>query len=72
MTHTAHTLWGFTRISAAAYAVAALVAAQAGAGGLSHRVDMMVGVKGHGSCMPGPCLPHASVYPSPDTFKPKT
>jgi predicted alpha-1,2-mannosidase len=24
----------------------------------------------HGSDMPGPCLPHASVYPSPETFNP--
>jgi putative alpha-1,2-mannosidase len=32
----------------------------------------MVGVVGHGACMPGPCLPHASIYPSPDTLKPKT
>ena len=42
----------------------------AGAQGLSHCVDPLVGVVGHGACMPGPCLPHASVYPSPDTLKP--
>ena len=40
--------------------------------GFARRVDPMVGVVGHGACMPGPCLPHASVYPSPDTLKPKT
>jgi len=39
--------------------------------GLSKWVDPMIGVVGHGSCMPGPCLPHASVYPSPDTLKPQ-
>jgi predicted alpha-1,2-mannosidase len=40
--------------------------------GLSRWVDPMIGVVGHGACMPGPCLPHASVYPSPNTLKPKT
>ncbi len=40
--------------------------------GFARRVDPMVGVVGHGACMPGPCLPHASIYPSPDTLKPKT
>lgn len=44
----------------------------AGAEGLSRWVDPMIGVVGHGACMPGPCLPHASIYPSPDTLKPKT
>ena len=29
-------------------------------------VDPMIGTD-VGSCMPGPCLPHASIYPSPDT-----
>ncbi|MDA3926123.1 MAG: GH92 family glycosyl hydrolase [Kiritimatiellae bacterium] len=48
------------------------VATAAGSKGLSQWVDPMIGVRGHGSCMPGPCLPHASVYPSPDTLKPKT
>lgn len=42
-----------------------------GAEGLSRWVDPLVGVVGHGSCMPGPCLPHASAYPSPDTLKPQ-
>ena len=34
--------------------------------------DTMVGasVPGLGSCMPGPCVPHGSVYPSPDTLWP--
>ena len=31
-------------------------------------VDPMLGVvKGRGACVPGPCLPHSSIYPSPDT-----
>ena len=34
--------------------------------------DTMVGarVPGRGSCMPGPCVPHGSIYPSPDTLWP--
>lgn len=32
-------------------------------------VDPFIGVTESGSCMPGPCLPHASVYPSPNTIK---
>ena len=48
------------------------VVAQASDSGLSRNVDPMIGVVGHGSCMPGPCLPHASAYPSPDTLKPTT
>lgn len=32
-------------------------------------VDPFIGVVNHGACMPGPCLPHASVYPSPNTIK---
>ncbi|HNX34934.1 MAG TPA: GH92 family glycosyl hydrolase [Kiritimatiellia bacterium] len=40
--------------------------------GLSHKVDTLIGVVGHGSCMPGPCLPHASIYPSLNTLKPTT
>ena len=36
---------------------------------LADRVDPMLGVRfGEGSCVPGPCLPHASIYPSPDTL----
>ena len=36
--------------------------------GLADWVDPMVGVaKGRGACVPGPCLPHSSIYPSPDT-----
>src|SRR5258708_3678789 len=34
-------------------------------------VDPFIGSVGQGSCMPGPCLPHASIYPSPETLKPK-
>ncbi len=32
-------------------------------------IDPMIGAQsqGHGSTMPGPCLPHSSVYPSPDS-----
>ena len=35
-------------------------------------VDTMVGarVPGKGSCVPGPCMPHGSVHPSPDTLWP--
>ena len=33
-------------------------------------VDPMIG-SGVGSCMPGPCLPHASIYPSPETTLPQ-
>jgi len=37
---------------------------------LADVVDPMVGViKGRGACVPGPCLPHASIYPSPDTVE---
>jgi predicted alpha-1,2-mannosidase len=46
--------------------------AEARSAGLSEKVDPLIGVVGHGSCMPGPCLPHASAYPSPDTLKPTT
>ncbi|HEY2882782.1 MAG TPA: hypothetical protein VGJ15_10120, partial [Pirellulales bacterium] len=28
----------------------------------------MIGVRGAGSCIPGPCLPHGSIHPSPDTW----
>ena len=39
--------------------------------GPSRWVDPLVGLSDkHGSCMPGPCLPNASVYPSPDTVIP--
>ena len=47
------------------------VASAAEAHGFSRYVDPLIGVVGSGACMPGPCLPHASVYPSPDTLKPK-
>lgn len=33
-------------------------------------VNPMIGT-GVGACMPGPCLPHASIYPSPDTLAPR-
>ncbi len=32
-------------------------------------VHPFIGAINNGSCMPGPCLPHASVYPSPNTIK---
>lgn len=32
--------------------------------------DPLVGVAGQGSCMPGPCMPHGSAYPSPDSLYP--
>lgn len=31
-------------------------------------VDPLIGVLGAGSCVPGPCLPHSSIYPSPNTL----
>lgn len=31
-------------------------------------VDPLIGSAGRGSTMPGPCLPHASIYPSPETL----
>jgi predicted alpha-1,2-mannosidase len=31
-------------------------------------VQPLIGVINEGRCMPGPCLPHASVYPSPQTL----
>lgn len=46
----------------------AVIACAAEDAGPSRFVDTLVGVKGPGSCMPGPCLPHASIYPSPDTI----
>jgi predicted alpha-1,2-mannosidase len=36
---------------------------------VEERVDPFIGSAGRGSCMPGPCLPHASIYPSPETTK---
>jgi putative alpha-1,2-mannosidase len=35
---------------------------------LADEIDPFVGVIGEGACMPGPCLPFASIYPSPDTL----
>ncbi len=35
----------------------------------SSYVHPFIGAINNGSCMPGPCLPHASVYPSPNTIK---
>lgn len=31
-------------------------------------VDPLIGVLDTGSCVPGPCLPNGSIYPSPDTL----
>jgi predicted alpha-1,2-mannosidase len=33
-------------------------------------VDTLIGVLDAGSCVPGPCLPNSSIYPSPDTLTP--
>ncbi len=33
-------------------------------------VNPLIGAAGQGSCMAGPCLPHSSVYPSPNTLNP--
>ncbi|HWH71778.1 MAG TPA: hypothetical protein VNT26_20605, partial [Candidatus Sulfotelmatobacter sp.] len=41
--------------------------ARAQANSVADAVDPMYGVK-KGSCVPGPCLPHASIYPSPNTL----
>ncbi|MBF0442006.1 MAG: GH92 family glycosyl hydrolase [Oligoflexales bacterium] len=30
-------------------------------------VDPMIGVRGEGSCVPGPSMPHGSIHPSPET-----
>lgn len=35
----------------------------------SQYVHPFIGAINNGSCMPGPCLPHSSVYPSPNTIK---
>ena len=52
--------------------VVAALAASAGARTPAEWADTRVGssVAGLGSCMPGPCVPHGSVYPSPDTAWP--
>lgn len=31
-------------------------------------VDLTIGVRGNGSCVPGPCVPFGSIHPSPDTL----
>jgi predicted alpha-1,2-mannosidase len=33
-------------------------------------VDLTIGVRGDGSCIPGPCVPFGSIHPSPDTLIP--
>ncbi|MGN6370877.1 MAG: GH92 family glycosyl hydrolase [Phycisphaerae bacterium] len=33
-------------------------------------VDLTIGVRGAGSCIPGPCVPFGSIHPSPDTLIP--
>jgi len=33
-------------------------------------VDLTIGVRGSGSCIPGPCVPFGSIHPSPDTLVP--
>ena len=39
----------------------------------AEQIDPFIGTEGkdRGSCMPGPCLPHASIYPSPDSGEPQ-
>lgn len=59
------TMTPFPRWCVLLVVVGALVAEEPG---LSRWVDPLIGLAHrHGSCMPGPSLPHASVYPSPDT-----
>lgn len=51
--------------------VSGLVAASAAFGGLAENVDTRLGSdRWHGSCPIGPCLPHGSAMPSPDTLYP--
>lgn len=51
------------------FASATSVAIAASRSSLTDSVDPMYGVgRSHGSCVPGPCLPHASIYPGPDTL----
>lgn len=33
-------------------------------------VNPLIGAAGRGSCIAGPCLPHSSIYPSPNTLNP--
>jgi predicted alpha-1,2-mannosidase len=47
-----------------------LLAAGVSIAGPAQLADTLVGVTGRGSCMPGPCLPHSSIYPSPDSLYP--
>jgi predicted alpha-1,2-mannosidase len=49
--------------------VAGNVARGASGGGPLESVDLMIGVRGDGSCIPGPCVPNGSIHPSPDTLK---
>ena len=49
----------------------ATLSVHAGAAGLSDIVDTRIGSdRWHGSCPVGPCVPHGSVFPSPDTLWP--
>ncbi len=47
---------------------ASLPIARAQSTAIEDLVDPLIGSAGRGSCMPGPCLPHASIYPSPETL----
>ncbi len=48
--------------------VASLPSARAQSAPIEDLVDPLIGSAGRGSTMPGPCLPHASIYPSPETL----
>ena len=46
-----------------------IISAQ-GSGNPADYVNTLIGAAGQGSCMAGPCLPHSSIYPSPNTLNP--
>jgi predicted alpha-1,2-mannosidase len=57
------TFWLIAWVLAHEYSVAAPI-------NFDDIVDPLIGSAGRGSCMPGPCLPHGSIYPGPETLRP--
>ncbi len=51
-------------------ALLALILATAATAAPVDDVDLTIGVRGDGSCIPGPCFPFGSIHPSPDTLNP--
>ena len=49
---------------------AANITSAQGSGNPADYVNTLIGAAGQGSCMAGPCLPHSSIYPSPNTLNP--